>query len=182
MSNFSFLENEFSILQAESIKSESNVLDDPEVSAIYSRKALENSVKFVYKLDEDLDESLIKESDTFKLINHKDFNEILPSEMIDELHLIRKVGNSAVHGGKNPLTSKDSLYANQCLYKFQRWIVEVYSDYEVTNEYSSLNFESGEEEDKQDVIEQTDAQKKLEEENAQLLSELEKLKAQTPKP
>ncbi len=182
MSNFSFLENEFSILQAESIKSESNIMDDPEVSAIYSRKALENSVKFVYKLDEDLDESLIKEYDTFKLINNKDFNEILPSEMIDELHLIRKVGNRAVHGGKNPLTSKDSLYANQCLYKFQRWIVEVYSDYKVTNEYSSLNFESGEEEDKQDVIGQTDAQKKLEEENAQLLCELEKLKAQTHKP
>ncbi len=146
MSNFSFLENEFSILQAESIKSESNILDDPEVSAIYSRKALENSVKFVYKLDEYLDESLIKEYDTFRLIKHKDFREILPSEMIDELHLIRKVGNRAVHGGKKPLTSKDSLYANQCLYKFQRWIVEVYSDYEVRNEYSSLNFESGKKE------------------------------------
>ena len=56
MSNFSFLQHEFKPLANESIKSESNIYEDPEVSAIYARKALENSVKFVYNLDEDLDE------------------------------------------------------------------------------------------------------------------------------
>ena len=177
MSNFSFLEHEFSILQTESLKSESNILDDPEVSLIYSRKALENSVKFVYRVDEDLDEELIKELDTFKLINHKDFASILPTELINELHYIRKTGNQAVHGSKTPFTSKDSLYANQCLYKFQRWIVEVYSDYEVDGEYDVLNFTSEEKEDKETVIQKTEEQKKLEEENAKLQAQLDALKS-----
>jgi len=176
MSNFSFLEHEFSILQTESLKSESNILDDPEVSLIYSRKALENSVKFVYRVDEDLDEGLIKEFDIFKLINHKEFVSIVPSEIINELHYIRKTGNQAVHGSKTPLTSKDSLYANKCLYKFQRWIVEVYSDYEVDGEYDILNFTSVEKEDKETVIQKTEEQKKLEEENAKLQAQLDALK------
>lgn len=174
MSNFFFLQHEFSVLQNESIKAERNIIDDPEVSAIYARKALENSVKFVYRIDDDLDEKLIKEMDLFGLITNEVFRDIVPSELIDEMHLIRKLGNSVVHSDRM-LSSKDCLYANQCLYKFQRWIVEVYSDYEVTGEYEVLHL-SGTHEAKEAVIEQTDAQRKLEEENAKLLAELQRLK------
>lgn len=174
MSNFFFLQHEFSVLQNESIKAERNIIDDPEVSAIYARKALENSVKFVYRIDDDLDEKLIKEMDLFGLITNEVFRDIVPSELIDEMHLIRKLGNSVVHSDRM-VSSKDCLYANQCLYKFQRWIVEVYSDYEVTGEYEVLHL-SGTHEAKEAVIEQTDAQRKLEEENAKLLAELQRLK------
>ncbi len=130
MSNFLFLNKTFEILQNESIKSESNIIDDPEVSAIYSRKALENSVKFIYRIDEELDTKLIGQADLISLIKNDNFTDILPGEYIDELHYIRKLGNSAVHG-INSITSKQSLYANKCLYKFQRWIVEVYSGDEI---------------------------------------------------
>ena len=65
MSNFSFLKDEFAILASDCIKSESNVLDDPEVSAFYARKALEKSIKFIYEIDEDLDEKLLSELSTF---------------------------------------------------------------------------------------------------------------------
>ena len=178
MSNFYFLKNEFNILLQESLKSESNIIDDPEVSAIYSRKSLENSVKFVYKLDEDLDASLVSEPKIITLINHRDFIDIVPSEIIDELHFIRKVGNKALHSSYNEISSKDALYANQCLYKFQRWIVEVYSDYEVTDEYDVLKFETSEKESKQELIQKIEAQKKLEEKNEELQTQLESLKAQ----
>lgn len=174
MSNFSFLQHEFSILQNESIKAERNITDDPEVSAIYARKALENSVKFVYRVDDDLDEKLIRETDLFGLIKNEVFREIVPTELIDEMHLIRKLGNGVVHGNHS-VTSEDCLYANQCLYKFQRWIVEVYSDYEVSGEYEVLS-QRGTDETKEVVIEQTDAQQKLEEENAKLQAELARLK------
>jgi len=120
MSNFYFLQNEFSVLLQDSLKSESNIMNEPEISAIYSRKSLENSVKFVYKLDEDLDASLVSEPKIITLLNHRDFTDIVPREIIDELHLIRKVGNKAVHGSYKEINSKDALYANQCLYKFQR--------------------------------------------------------------
>jgi len=161
MSNFSFLQHEFQVLQSDSVKSESNVLDDPEVSGIYVRKALENSIKFVYRVDEDLDEKLISMK-TLDLINHNNFKDIVPAEMIDELHYIRMLGNKAVHTSHTPISSKDTLYANKCLYKFQRWIVEVYSDYEVTGDYDVLKIASGDKEEKQKVIEQTEQEQKLE--------------------
>ena len=88
MSNFSFLQNEFSSLANESIKSESNIIDDPEVSAIYARKALEKTVKFIYKIDEDLDERLLERTELFALITHCDFADILPDEFIEEFPII----------------------------------------------------------------------------------------------
>ena len=140
MSNFLFLKDEFQILANDSIKAESNVLDDPEVSAFYARKALEKSIKFIYEIDEDLDEKLLSELSTFELITHPTFADILPVELINELHVIRKIGNSASHSKHNiTINSKESLYANKCLYKFQKWIVEVYSNYEVNGDYDVLN-------------------------------------------
>lgn len=177
MSNFSFLEHEFKRLINESIKSETNVYEDPEVSAIYARKALENSVKLVYNLDEDLDEKLLYDLNTFELITHPTFSEILPREHLDELHIIRKIGNNATHSKYNsPLTSKESLYANKCLFKFQRWIVEVYSDYPIYENYDESKIAKPVKESLEDVIKITEEQKRLEEENQNLLAELEKLK------
>jgi len=173
MSNFSFLQNEFSSLANESIKSESNIIDDPEVSAIYARKALEKTVKFIYKIDEDLDERLLERTELFALITHEEFSDILPDEFIEELNFIRKVGNQAVHGN-HTITAKNSLYANKCLYKFQKWMVEVYSTYNVENEYDVLNIDSTESESLEEAIENTKA---VEEENSKLKKELEELKA-----
>lgn len=179
MSNFYFLKNEFEVLQAQSIKAESNVLDDPEISAIYSRKALENSIKFVYRVDEDLDEKIIYDSTSNlnSYLTNYDFKDIVPTSLLDELHYIRKVGNLATHDSSQSITHKQSLYSNQCLYKFQRWIVEVYSDYEIDGDYEDLKTTSDIKEDKQEVIKQTNQDQKLLEENENLVKELEKLKS-----
>ena len=180
MSNFSFLKDEFAILASDCIKSESNVLDDPEVSAFYARKALEKSIKFIYEIDEDLDEKLLSELSTFELITHSTFADILPSELINELHVIRKIGNSASHGKHNiTINSKESLYANKCLYKFQKWIVEVYSNYEVNGDYDVLNIAKPKVEKIDDK--QNQEKDKLKEENEKLLQELELLKQSLPK-
>jgi len=180
MSNFSFLENEFASLQAQSIKAESNVLDEPEISAIYSRKALENSVKFVYRVDEDLDEKIIFDpnENLNSYLKNSDVKDILPPYLLDELHYIRKVGNIATHDSSQSISDKESLYANQCLYKFQRWIVEVYSDYKISGDYVDLKRSQTPKEanpNKQEVIKQTNEDLKLLEENEYLVKELKKL-------
>lgn len=180
MSNFSFLENEFALLQAQSIKAEINVLDEPEISAIYSRKALENSIKFVYRVDEDLDEKIIYDSseNLNSYLRNSDFKDILPITLLDELHYIRKVGNVAAHDSSKSISNKDSLYANKCLYKFQRWIVEVYSDYKIEGDYEVLKTASVPKEanlNKQEVIKQTNEEQNLLEKNEYLVKELKKL-------
>ena len=177
MSNFSFLENEFAVLQAQSIKAESNVLDDPEISAIYSQKALENSIKFVYRVDVDLDEKIIFDpsENLNSYLKNNDFKDILPYYLLDELHYIRKVGNAATHDSSQIISDKESLYANKCLYKFQRWIVEVYSDYKIEGDYEVLVSSKAVKENKQEVIEQTNEEQKLLEKNEYLVKELKKL-------
>ncbi|MCV6607496.1 MAG: DEAD/DEAH box helicase family protein [Campylobacterales bacterium] len=174
MSNFSFLDNDFSSLYEYSFKSESNVFDDPEVSAIYSRKALELSLKFIYKIDEELDENFLKKNTIINpLIVDLEEQGIIPKQFVDELHIIRKIGNTASHTKENTTTTeKESFYANKCLYKFQRWIVEVYSDKEVTGEYDPNLISFKEKENKDELLKA----KELEEENAKLLEELKRLR------
>ena len=178
MSNFSFLIHEFSVLQNEAIKAESNIFQDPEVSAIYARKALENSIRFVYRVDEELDEKLLNDPKTTlsNLLTNYDFKDIVPKEILDELHYIRKVGNVATHSTQKSIKSEESLYANKCLYKFQRWIVEVYSSYEVSGDYVELKTQNAIKENKEDLLEEKTDEEQLLKENERLLNELTKLK------
>ena len=180
MSNFSFLVHEFETLKNNAVKSETYAVADPEVSAICSRKALETSVKFIYKIDNDLDTKFAKKSELAKLIDDRDFLDIIPSEFVDELQFIRKLGNQAVHSNQT-ISSKNSMYANKCLYKFQRWMVEVYSSYEVEENYDMtklLPIKSTE--TKEELLAKSKEQEELEEQNAQLQAQIEALKAQIP--
>ena len=182
MSNFTFLVNEFEILKANAVKSEIYAMEDPDVSAICARKALETSVKFIYRVDESLDEKQIKKLDLFRLVDSRDFQDILPYELIDEIHFVRKLGNNAAHHNQAISTSK-SLYANKCLYKLQRWIVEVYSTYEVEGEYVATKMlPTKVVEEKNTLVSQHEDVANLEAENAKLLAELAKLKTQVPLP
>ena len=182
MSNFTFLTNEFEILKANAVKSEIYAMEDPDVSAICARKALETSVKFIYRVDESLDERQIKKLDLFGLVDSRDFQDILPYELIDEIHFVRKLGNNAAHNSQAISTSK-SLYANKCLYKLQRWIVEVYSTYDVEGEYDATKLlPSSQKEQKEELVAQHEDVANLEAENAKLLEELAKLKTQVSAP
>ena len=180
MSNFSFLVHEFETLKNNAVKSETYAVADPEVSAICSRKALETTVKFIYKIDNDLDTKFAKKSELAKLIDDRDFLDIIPSEFVDELQFIRKLGNQAVHSNQT-ISSKNSMYANKCLYKFQRWMVEVYSSYEVEENYDMtklLPVKSTE--TKEELLAKSKEQEELEEQNTQLQAQIEALKAQIP--
>ncbi|MBU1668172.1 DEAD/DEAH box helicase family protein [bacterium] len=180
MSNFAFLVHEFETLKTNSVKSESYAVTDPLVSAICSRKALETSVKFMYKIDKELETKFAKKNELALLIQQRDFLEILPSELLDELHFIRKLGNQAAHTN-DTISSKNSMYANQCLYKFQRWMVEVYSAYEVEENYDMTKMLPVKAtETKEEILAKSKEQEELEEQNAVLQAQIEALKAQIP--
>jgi type I restriction enzyme R subunit len=142
---------------------------------------LEVSVKFVYKIDEDLEWKYAKKHDLVTLTRNDDFVDIIPPEFVDELDYIRKLGNQAVHSNQ-AVSSQKSMYANKCLYKFQRWIVEVYSNYEVTHEYDVTKLlPIKATETKEEIEESSKEQERLQEENAELQAEIAALKAQIPK-
>lgn len=174
MSNFSFLLHEFESLQLEAKKSEANIFCEPEISAIYSRKALENTLKHVYTVDEDLDATLLDDvkSNLNTYLTNYDFKQIIPKEYLDELHFIRKIGNLAAHESQTNIDSKQSLYANQCLYKFMLWVVEVYSEYETPKEYIVQKELKAKKEQKEELISSNINEEKILEENKKLLEKL----------
>jgi len=177
MSNFEFLVHEFESLKSNSVKSENYAIADPDVSAICTRKALETTVKFIYKIDDDLDTKFAKKNELANLLKKRDFKAIIPHEFVDELDFIRKLGNQAAHTNQH-ISSKNSMYANKCLYKFQRWMVEVYSSYEIEGEYDMtklLPLKS--KESREELLNK----ERLEQENAELQAQIDALKAQIPK-
>ena len=182
MSNFTFLSNEFETLRANSVKSETYAISDPDVSAICARKALESSVKFIYKVDPDLDKKFLKNNDLLRLTQNPDFADIVPFEIVSEMHYVRKLGNGAVHSNE-AVSSKSAMYANQCIYKLQRWMVEVYSSYEVENDYDvTLLLPSKEEAPtKEELLRVSKEQDELAEENAKLQAQIDALMADTSK-
>jgi len=183
MSNFTFLVHEFESLKIHALKSEMYAMDDPDTSAIYSRKALESSVKFIYKMEEELGKKLMnKLFELSKLMEHKTFVDIIPSELMDEMHLVRKLGNKAVHTN-HPTSTNNSLYANKCVYKLQRWIVESYSSYDVEGDYdATLLLPTKSDVSAEEALAKSEEEERLAEENAKLQAELEKLRSQVVKP
>jgi len=178
MSNFEFLQHEFATLKANAVKSEMYATIDPMLSAICSRKAMESSVKFIYKVDEDLGKKLLKGKDFSSLMHDKKFLDILPSELFDEINFVRKLGNKAVHENQE-ISKANSMYANKCLYKLQRWMVEVYSKYDILEEYDATKLlTTPKKENSQEVLKQSDEQEKLAEENAKLQAQIEQLTSQ----
>jgi type I restriction enzyme R subunit len=138
-------------------------------------------VKFIYKIDEDLEWKYAKKHDLVTLIRNDDFVDIIPHEFVDELDYIRKLGNQAVHSNQ-ALSSQKSMYANKCLYRFQRWMVEVYSNYEVTDDYDVTKLLPNKAtESKEELEEASKEQERLAEENAELQAQIAALKAQIPK-
>ena len=180
MSNFDFLVHEFTTLKANSVKSEMYVMEEPGISALYARKGLENSIKFIYKVDETLGKKLIKKLDLAGMLQHQKFQDILPFELADEIKFVRQLGNTFAHSNQEISTSK-SMYANKCLYKLQRWMVEVYSNYDVENEYDvTLLLPKTTNENPQELEKQSQEEERLAEENAKLQAQIEALKSQIP--
>ncbi len=176
MSNFSFLVHEFEGLKIHALKSEMYAIEDSVTSAIYSRKALESSVKFIYKTENLLNPKELKKTELLRLMQNREFIELLPFDLIDEMHFVRKLGNRAVHSN-DVISSSNAIYANKCIYKLQRWIVEVYSSYPIDQEYDATLLVSKKPQNPQEELAKSQREEELSEENAKLQKQIAKLKA-----
>ena len=118
-SNFDFLE-EWPKLQAATKRAESHVHNDPETSDWASRKALELTVRRVYKYS-----SLrIPEKDRPTLgdyLHEETFKEKLPATVFKKLvGVILPIGNSATHDEKVTKVN-EALKSLRALFDFMRW-------------------------------------------------------------
>ena len=100
MTNFDFLKKEpkFNSFADVAISAEKILLIDYAASIINCRRAMEFAVKWMYSVDGALvmpwDDKLVS------LISTDEFRDIVDADILKRMEFIRKVGNSAAHGGK----------------------------------------------------------------------------------
>ena len=93
-SNFDFLQAEWPDLFSESRRAEQFANLDPRASCFYARRAIEVTVKWLYQVDSTLVEPY--KADLNALIYEPTFK-ALTGPIAAKMHLVRKVGNAAVH-------------------------------------------------------------------------------------
>lgn len=185
-SNFEFLEKCFEDLYQASLQAEQSVYTAPRTSCMYSRRALELTVKEIYKLDNTLSTPY---QETLSAMMHEyDFKKALDNELFQRINLIRKLGNLAIHSDSK-IRKYESLKILRNLFDFLNWFSICYSkDESLQNEFNEELIPQGEKHDKrskelqelvdelqkQDVAREKE-QQRIREENDLLKNELRKL-------
>jgi len=123
MSNFKFLQQEWLSLYSKLKTAEERVFIEPVSTASYCRLVLEESMYLLYDL-----EHIEKPFNTelVNLMNEEEIKSIIPYQLREGLHIVRKTGNNASHYGQR-ITAKDALISIRYIYDFTKWFAQNYS-------------------------------------------------------
>lgn len=129
MSNFQFISAEFPELAERAIKAEQFALTSPVESCFNARAALELGVNWMYENDADLEWPY--DTKLASLMHETRFKEIFDpyNNLFQEIHLIRRIGNNAVHNQR--IKPEDSVHLLKCLFRFSAFLVSAYGEEEV---------------------------------------------------
>ena len=127
MSNFQFLEKEWSQIYKEAKEAEKLTLTSPKASAILSRSALELAVNWLFENDADLDWPY--DTKLSSLIHDQGFTDILKPTMFKEINIIRYNGNDAAHG--KAVGQNKALISIKNLFRFLSFLSIYYAEVEV---------------------------------------------------
>jgi len=123
MSNFSFIPKQWSKLALAPQEAEQHVYGAPLYAAMLCRKSLEEWVRWMYEHDPDL--VLSYDTSLCSLIHDQSFKKIVAPNQFNQINLIRKLGNTAVHTSAK-IKPEEALYSLQLLHGFISWLVQVY--------------------------------------------------------
>lgn len=123
MSNFKFLQQEWSSLFTKMKSAEERVYNEPISTASYCRLVLEESMHLLYDMEQ-IEKPYNKE--LVNLMGDESIKRIVPFQLIEGLHIVRKTGNNAAHYG-NRITSKDALISIRYIYTYLKWFAQNYS-------------------------------------------------------
>ena len=125
MSQFAFLEFDFSIVFVHASKAEKLALSDPRGACFYARLALETAVKWMYDSDPSLRSPY---DDTLSaLIHEPSFRKLAGNALVTKAKLIKDLGNRAVHDSRRNVSEQSSITALRELFHFWYWLVRTYA-------------------------------------------------------
>lgn len=123
MSNFAFLQTEWSLIHESAIMAEGAINTDARTSCFYARRTLEIAVAWMYTHDKSLRQPYQDNLSAF--IHEPSFKAIVGDALFTKARLIKDLGNLAVHSNKKLLPS-DALNATRELFHFCYWLARTY--------------------------------------------------------
>ncbi len=124
MSNFQFLLPEFRPLHEPATGAEQLVQSDPRAACMRARHALEQAVLWLYDGDNSLRMPYEKNLNTL-LIQHE-FGKLVPPYVLDKMHLIKRLGNLAVHGSRD-VQRAEAMALVQELFHILFWVARTFT-------------------------------------------------------
>ena len=124
MSQFAFLQAEFSEVHEHAVKAESLALSDPRSACFHARLALEVAVKWMYRHDRALRSPY--ETTLSALIHEPTLRKLAGDALVAKGKVIKDLGNAAVHGPK-PVAPARAITAVRELFHIAYWLVRTYA-------------------------------------------------------
>ncbi len=175
MSNFSFIPSQFSALTDSPCEAEKHVYSAPLYCAMLCRKSLEEWVRWMYEHDEDL--QFPYDTSLNSLLHDQSFKNVVAPMQFNQINVIRKLGNAAVHTGAK-IKPQEALQSLHLLHGFIAWICKIYNEEKVivpAFDESLLVKDSGKDKSKDELqklenayLQQQQKLKKLEDELASI--------------
>lgn len=123
-SNFSFLFQHWSFLLEDARQVETYALSDPRAAAIYARRTLEISLKWLYANDTALKHPY--EKSLAAMIHEPTIAQNIKKGLFHDIKFIHRLGNIAVHGDQN-ISEQEGVKATVALHQFLGWLARVYT-------------------------------------------------------
>lgn len=123
MSQFTFLEREWSAVFDAATKAEGAVQSDPRTACFYARRALELAVAWAYKHDAAL--QLPYQDNLSALLHEPSFKQAAGEAVFSKARVINTLGNRAVHG-QRAIPQDDALVAVRELFHVTYWLARTY--------------------------------------------------------
>jgi len=123
-SNFSFLIENWTFLLKDAQAAEKYAQADPRAAAIYARRTLELSLKWLYKKDSALRAPY--ESSLAAMIHEPTFKDNIKQGLFYDIKFIHKLGNIAAHSDQN-ISAEEGIKAVMALHQFLGWLARVYT-------------------------------------------------------
>lgn len=127
MSQFAFLQSEFSAVHEHAAQAEKIALSDPRGACFYARLALETAVKWMYAHDADL-RSPYKE-DLSALIHEGTFRKLAGNALVTKARIVKDLGNRAVHDTRK-VAPQSAVTSVRELFHISYWLVRTYGQNE----------------------------------------------------
>jgi len=177
MSNFSFIPMQWASLATTPQEAEKHVYSAPQYCAMLCRKSLEEWVRWIFEHDADL--VLPYDTTLSSLMHDQGFKNIVAPNQFNQINLIRKTGNAAVHTNAKT-RPEEALHVLHLLHGFIGWVTQVYNEEKIKVpdfDESFLVKEPGKDKSKEELKKLEEAFYQQQEELKKLQEELAEIKA-----